>query len=233
MRIDKFTNKAQEALRDAQSIAASSQQQAVQVPHLVLALIKQDEGVVPALLDKIGVPQSSLLKLFEEEVARLPKVSGGQAYMATDLQAVLTQAEQSAAEFKDDYVSTEHLFLAAVKSNDEAGKVLKQAGLKEDNVLKALATVRGSHRVTDQSPENRYQALMRYGTDLTQRARQDAVRHWGLCGGGDAIVRSGTKHGIQHPLDGIACDHAGVVCCCDDHDAVLWPVYLLSFFRTI
>jgi ATP-dependent Clp protease ATP-binding subunit ClpB len=172
MRMDKLTQKAQEALHEGQAIAVEQGQQAVCVIHLVWALSKQGDGVIPPLLDKIGIPKSSLEKLFVEEISRLPRVSGAEPYVTPELQAVVAHAQKHAAQFKDDYVSTEHLFLAALQSSTEAAKILKQAGLNDKNVLKALASVRGSHRVSDQNPESRYQALMRYGTDLTKRARQ-------------------------------------------------------------
>ncbi len=172
MRPEKLTHKAREALMDAQTIAGDRGQQAVGIEHLALALIRQEGGVIPPLLDKIGIPPASLDKLVSEEIGRLPKVSGAEPYVSPELSAVTEAAQKHADRLKDDYVSTEHLFLAAVESKTSAGRLLREAGVKSESVLDALSEIRGSHRVTDESPENRYQALTRYGRDLTDLARQ-------------------------------------------------------------
>jgi len=172
MRTDKLTQKAREALAEAHKIAEERGQQAVDLSHLMLALIGQDGGVVPPLLGKIG----AATKVIKDELVRgldkLPKVSGGDPYLSQNLAKVLEGAQKHADHLKDDYVSTEHLLLSACESKTPAGEILRQAGVTPDAVLQALAEVRGSHRVTDEHPENRYQALSRYGRDLTDLARQ-------------------------------------------------------------
>lgn len=172
MRLDKFTHKAREALTEAQNLAASRGQQAVELPHVLVALIKQDGGVVVPLLEKIGVNPGTLLEALDGVVHRLPKVEGGEAYLGQTLSKVLQEAQKHADRLKDDYVSTEHLLLAATESKSEAAELLRKHGVDRDAVLRALTEVRGSHRVTDETPENRYQALIRYGRDLTADARK-------------------------------------------------------------
>jgi len=172
MRTDKLTQKAREALAEAHKRAEENGQQAVELPHLLLALMRQEGGVVPALIEKIGVAKAALEESVMAAVQRLPKVSGGEPFLGSALARVLEAARKHADRLKDDYVSTEHLLLAASESKSEGGELLRGAGLTHDAVLAALGEVRGSHRVTDEHPENRYQALARYGRDLTQLARR-------------------------------------------------------------
>ncbi len=172
MRLDKLTHKAREALMTAQQLAQEREQQAVELAHLLLALLRQEGGVVPPLVEKIGAPLGALVKQIEASVGRLPKVAGGEAYLAAGLNKALEDAQKEADQLKDDFVSTEHLLLAAVGAKGEAGDVLRKAGVTRDAVLAALTEVRGSHRVTDENPENRYQALARYSRDITDLARK-------------------------------------------------------------
>ncbi len=172
MRLDKLTHKAREAMLDAQRRAAELGQQAVELEHLLLALVDQEGGVVRPLLDKIGADQRILTQELQAAAASHPRVAGGEPYLGQGLAAVLQAAQQQADALKDDYVSTEHLLLAATEAKGAAGDRLRRAGVTRDAVLSALTEVRGSHRVTDQSPENRYQALARYGRDLTDLARK-------------------------------------------------------------
>ncbi len=172
MQVDKLTNKSREALNAAQTLAAQHGQRAVELYHLLVTLIEQEEGIVGPLLDKIGVPRGQLLKLLNEEIGRLPKVSGAEPYLSQRLTTALERAQAHADRMKDDYVSTEHLLLGACEDQSEVGKLLVDAGLKPEAIMLALSEVRGSHRVTTDDPESRYQALLRYGRDLTEDARK-------------------------------------------------------------
>jgi len=167
MRLDKFTEKAQEALQEAAELARGLGQQAIEPEHLILALIRQQEGVARTLLERAGVSVQALEPALVSLVERLPRVSGGQPYLSSALQNALDQAEQEAERLKDEYVSTEHLLLALADS-----KALKDAGARHDALLRALRQIRGSQRVTDQNPESKYQALEKYGRDLTKLAAE-------------------------------------------------------------
>jgi ATP-dependent Clp protease ATP-binding subunit ClpB len=175
IRWDKFTVKAQEAVQRASSLASEHGNPEVMPVHLVAALIEDREGIVPPVLEKIGIgPQAALHEAFRV-IDSLPKVSGGatQAAMANSLNQLLEQAFKEAANFKDEYVSTEHLLLAATHlKRDLAQELLAKQGATYDAILKALTVVRGSQKVTDQNPEAKYQALERYARDLTEQARR-------------------------------------------------------------
>ena len=177
MQLDKLTQKSQEALQDAQRIAREHSHQEMDGEHLLLALLSQAESLVPELLARIGVPPAKLQPDLEKELARRHKIQGGNdPYAGRDLQKALDAAQSEANKLKDDYVSTEHLLLGLL---DEASPSLKKIfavhGLKRDAVLKALAELRGNQRVTDQQPEGKFQALEKYGRDLTALARQGKI----------------------------------------------------------
>ena len=177
MQLDKLTLKSQEALADAQRLAREHSHQEMDGEHLLLALLGQAESLVPELLQKIGVPPAKLQPDLEKELARRHKIQGGnEPYAGRDLQKSLDAAQSEAGKLKDDYVSTEHLLLGLL---DEASPSLKKIftahGLKRDAVLKALAELRGNQRVTDQQPEGKFQALEKYGRDLTALARQGKI----------------------------------------------------------
>jgi ATP-dependent Clp protease ATP-binding subunit ClpB len=174
MRLDKFTIKAQEAVTEAQRIADEKGHQEVGAEHLLLALARQDEGVVSPVLQKIGVNPSAVESQAASAIDKMPKVSGvsGQQYISQALKTVLDAAFTEAERMKDEYVSTEHLLLALSESAGGAGRILREAGTSKDKILKALVEVRGGARVTDQNPEEKYQALERYGRDLTEMARK-------------------------------------------------------------
>jgi len=168
MRLDRFTEKAQEALQGAAQTAQESGQQAVEPEHLLLALVREREGIARPLLEAAGVSPQGLEVALVSEIERLAKMRGApQPYLSNDLNLVLEQAEREAQQLKDEYISTEHLLLALVER-----PALKRAGATRDALLKALRAVRGSQRVTDQNPESKYQALERYGRDLTALAAQ-------------------------------------------------------------
>ncbi len=177
MQLDKLTQKSQEALQDAQRIAREHSHQEIDGEHLLLALLGQSDSLVPELLQRIGVPPAKLQPDLEKELARRHKIQGGNdPYAGRDLQKALDVAQSEANKLKDDYVSTEHLLLGLL---DEASTSLKKIfsahGLKRDAVLKALAELRGNQRVTDQQPEGKFQALEKYGRDLTALARQGKI----------------------------------------------------------
>ncbi len=173
-RFDKFTIKAQEALQGTQDVAGRFGNQQLEPLHLLLALLEQPEGIVPAILERLGVAPSSVTQEAKKALDRLPKVGGmADHYLSSALKEVLEQAAKETEPFKDDFVSTEHLLLALAKNkNDAAGQILARSGVSHDAILKSLVAIRGSQRVTDQNPEAKYQALERYARDLTELARR-------------------------------------------------------------
>jgi ATP-dependent Clp protease ATP-binding subunit ClpB len=167
MRLDRFTQKAQEALQSGAELATEMTQQAVSPEHVLLSLVRQEQGIARTILETAGVSLPGLDAALVSELERLPKVSGGgQApYLSPALNTALEEAEREARNLKDEYISTEHLLLALVER-----PALKEAGMTRDGLLKSLRAVRGNQRVTDQNPESKYQALERYGRDLTAAA---------------------------------------------------------------
>ncbi len=172
---EKFTVKSQQAMQQAQAHAAEFGNPELQPVHLLLALVEDREGVVPAVLEKIGVPVERLESDLHQIEEKLPRVAGASAQpgLGPALTKALEQAFREAANFKDDYVSTEHLLLGiAHQKNDPAREALVSLGATKDAILKALTAVRGSQRVTDQNPEGKFQALEKYAKDLTELARR-------------------------------------------------------------
>src|SRR5438309_3071249 len=174
MRLDKLTVKAQEALQAAQSLAGERGHQAVEPEHLLHALIAQKDGVVAPILGKLGVRAEALTSQLDAAIEKIPQVRGGSGqYIGERLRAALDRAQKQAESMKDEYVSTEHLLVAVAQDREgAAGRALAHAGVTQDAILKALVDVRGSQRVTDQNPEDKYQALQRYSRDLTDAARR-------------------------------------------------------------
>jgi len=175
IRWDKFTVKAQEAVQRSSQLASEHGNPELQPLHLLAALLEDKEGIVPPILEKIGIGPQSVLNSVYAEIEKLPKVSGeaAQATLANETNKLLDQAFKEASNFKDEYVSTEHLLLAITHlKRDKAQQILAQAGATYDAILKALTVVRGSQKVTDQNPEAKYQALERYARDLTEQARR-------------------------------------------------------------
>ncbi len=173
-RLDKLTEKAQEALQQTQSVATEQGHQQLFPLHLLIALAEQREGIVQNVLAKCDVQPAAVLHEARRMLGTVPKVSGAQAgvYLSPSLNELVEQAFQEAERFKDEYVSTEHLLLAMSNlKNDPAGNLLNRAGATHDAILKALVSVRGTQRITDPNPEAKYQALERYARDLTQAAR--------------------------------------------------------------
>jgi ATP-dependent Clp protease ATP-binding subunit ClpB len=174
MRLDKLTIKSQEALQQAQGLAEKRNHQAIDVEHLLFALLGQPEGVATSLLQKLGVPLNALTDRLQKALDRLPQVSGGagQTYITPRLKKTIENAESEAESLKDEYVSAEHLLLAMVQDGGEAGKFLKEQGATRDKIFNALVSIRGGQRITDPNPEEKYQALEKYGRDLTDLARK-------------------------------------------------------------
>ncbi len=177
MRTDRFTQRATEAIVSAQQLAESEGHAQLEVAHLLLVLAEQPDGVVPAVLNRIGVQPSSVADALRQELAKLPKVSGDtQLQLSSEARRVLTDAHAVAERMKDEYVSTEHLLLAALEAGGStAARIMQQAGVTPATVLEALTEIRGSHRVTNENPEATYEALEKYGRDLTEASRKGAL----------------------------------------------------------
>ena len=176
MNIDKYTQNAQSAIMEAQNIAGENGNQSLEPEHLNLALMNQTDGLIPKLLDYMNIDSSLVKKELERIVSGLPKVSGsgsGQVYLSQRLNRIFSVAEKKSKEFKDDYISVEHLYMALMeeKSGENAG-VFRSFGIDANKFLEALLKVRGNQRVTSQNPEENYEALTKYGTDLVEMARQ-------------------------------------------------------------
>src|ERR1700724_2848792 len=174
LRYDKLTVKAQEALQEAQDIAAKNGQQQIEPLHILAALVQQQDGIVPPLLNRLGVRPETLEGEINTQISRLPKVSGvSQQHLGNAANEVLEAAFDEAEKFKDEYVSAEHILLAiAARTKDPAGQLLARHGASREALLQALAAVRGSHRVTSQTPESTFRALEQYARDLTELARR-------------------------------------------------------------
>jgi ATP-dependent Clp protease ATP-binding subunit ClpB len=172
MDLNRYTQKAQEAILQAQQLAQELNHQNIEPGHLLLALLQQPEGVVPAIVVKIAGSVAGIRQNMNDDLQSRPKIYGGatQVGLSRPASDTLQAAERYARGMQDDYVSTEHILLALTESAE--GKRMTQYGLSKDAILRALAEVRGSQRVTTQNPEDTYQALERYGRDLTATARQ-------------------------------------------------------------
>ena len=179
MDLNKLTENAQKGIASAQATAAQQGHQAVEVEHLLHSLAAQSDGLIPRLIEKLGAQPARFAERLESEIARLPKVSGpgvspGSTMITPRLQSLLGRAAEEASKLKDDYISVEHILLAALKEESHTGaaKVLKEFGITRDKLLAALQTVRGGQRVTSANPEATYESLEKYGRDLTRLARQ-------------------------------------------------------------
>src|SRR5260221_5618316 len=173
MDLERFTVKSREALERAQRIGRDHSHQELRPEHLLAALLDERGGTVAAVLQKLGVDAAALARASESALASLPRVQGGSAYLGHELREVLERAEAHAGRMKDEFVSVEHLLvsLADPAHANGAQRALAGAGVTLETLLKALATVRGGQRVTDDSPEDKYQALSKYGRDITAAAR--------------------------------------------------------------
>jgi ATP-dependent Clp protease ATP-binding subunit ClpB len=177
MNYERLTVKAQEALQEATSVVNTYSHSTLDPEHLLVALLQQQEGVIPPLMQRLGVSVGEAEKRVRELLDRRPRVYGetAQMQMSGRMSRILTQAEQEASDLKDDYVSTEHLLLGMIKDSGELGTVLKNLGVTHDGVLKALRSIRGNQRVSDQNPESRYQVLDKYCRDLTGLAQREKL----------------------------------------------------------
>jgi len=173
MRLDKFTLRAQEAIQAAIELAERNQNQQVEPEHLLAAMLEQPEGIVRPVLGKLGVNVQVVLNDVQAAIARFPRVEGGQQYFSPRLSQVFTATQKHADKMQDEFNSTEHLLLAIVDEKDgEAGKILRQHGVKREDLLKVVEQMRGGSRITDQNAEQNYQALSKYARDLTELARK-------------------------------------------------------------
>ncbi len=177
MDFSRFTEKLQEAVRAAQSIAVQHGNQQIDTEHLMLALLDQEGGLAPSILNKADIRVDALRTRFQQEIDRLPKVSGpsggpDQVYVTNRITKLLSQAEEESKRLKDDYISVEHVLLSATEDAGATGKLFREFGITRERLMRALQEVRGSQRVTTQNPEATYEALEKYGRDLTQLASQ-------------------------------------------------------------
>ncbi len=175
MRMDKLTIKTQEALAEAQKIAEKYNHQEIQNIHLLTSLMNQDGGVVPTILKKLGAEPSFLMEEIEENLKKIPAVQGSdlEQYVSKELNKLLDKSWKEANKLKDEYLSTEHIFIAiADDKKNTCGVILNNHGISKDSILKALSEIRGSSRITNQNPEDKYEALKKFGRDLTEMARQ-------------------------------------------------------------
>lgn len=176
MNLEKLTIKAQEAISNAQQMVIGNGQQQIEPEHVLLALLADTQGTIPLILKKLGADPTAIKNQVERAVEKFPRVYGteeGKVYASSNLNLLFNKAQQEAAALKDEYISTEHLFLAMLQlKGSEAYRILSAAQIKRDEVLKALQEIRGKQRVTDQNPEGKYMALERYARDLTELANQ-------------------------------------------------------------
>ena len=181
MNAQKFTQKSLEAIQSAQNIAVQYQNQQIEQAHLLYALADQEGGLIPELLQKLGAEPQQVIQACEQAIARIPKVSGpgreqGKIYVAQDVDRALTEAEALAGRMKDEYVSVEHILLSLMDTGNDAMKdIFQRFGIRKDDVLKALQSVRGNARVTSDTPEGTYDVLKKYGQDLVEMARKQKL----------------------------------------------------------
>ena len=177
MNINKLTEKAQEAIQAAQKLAEDRNHSQFEPEHLLYALLDQPEGVAVEILRGLGVSPESAKQQVAVELGKLPRVQGlNQVYPSPKLNSVFSTAESEAGRLHDEFVSTEHLLVGLSESRDTtAGRLLQNLGISKDRIYTILTNIRGSQRVTDQNPEDKYQALKKYGRDLTEMARQDKL----------------------------------------------------------
>ncbi|MFY7999218.1 MAG: Clp protease N-terminal domain-containing protein [Candidatus Kapaibacteriota bacterium] len=178
MNVQKLTLKAQEALQRAQEIASASNQQSIEPIHALLALLEDSGGIIPPMLLKLGANVEYLKTKTQQEIEALPKVSGtvvGSQFLSRDLGSVMEIALKEAQKLSDEYVSTEHLLMALSEQKSSAAQLLRDQGVTKETVVKILKDFRGSQRVTDQNPEDKYQALRRYGRSINDEARKGKI----------------------------------------------------------
>ncbi|MDR2484426.1 MAG: ATP-dependent chaperone ClpB [Treponema sp.] len=177
MNPEKLTVKAQEAINEASGIAQKADHPQIEIEHLLLALLQQEEGIVCPIIERIGADVAQIIANVEDLTAGMPKIYGdaAQLFFSPAASKILAKAETEAASLKDEYVSTEHILLAIAVNEGRAGELLKKAGVTKNGILAALKQVRGNTRITDQNPEDKYQVLDKYCRDLTALARQEKL----------------------------------------------------------
>jgi ATP-dependent Clp protease ATP-binding subunit ClpB len=173
MKLEKFTFKAQEALQSAQKLAEAKNHTQLEPEHILKALVDQEGGIIPIILDRLGVNSKIISTELEESLERLPRISGGtyQLYLSMPAKQVLDRAEALAKEMRDEFISTEHLFLSIIDSPARAGELLRKRGITFSSAKEVIQQIRKGRRITDQNPEEQYQALEKFGRDLTALAR--------------------------------------------------------------
>ncbi|MBN1332480.1 MAG: ATP-dependent chaperone ClpB [Synergistales bacterium] len=182
MDISKFTERSQQALGEAQNMAIKHGHQEIDTLHLLLSMFRQEKGLAPALISKLGISPGEISKLLQNELKKKPRISGpgfqpGKLVLSSCLSRVLVKAEELASEMKDEYVSVEHLLLAIIETDgtDPAKGILERSGVTRDGILSSLAAIRGSQRVSTQNPEETYEALEKYGRDLVRMAGKNQL----------------------------------------------------------
>lgn len=173
MRFDRFTIRGQESVQNAIGVAEKNQNQQVEPEHLLVSMFEQEQGVVSAILGKVGANRQVIATELEAAIAKMPKVQGGQQYFSTRINKIFDEAQKEAEKMEDEYISTEHLLLTIADEKDgDAGRILRSNGVKVDEVRKAIEEMRGGSKITDQNAEDNFQALEKYAQDLTDLARK-------------------------------------------------------------
>ena len=175
MNFEKFTIKSQEALQKSAEIATTRQQQSIEPGHLLKSILETDENVADYLIKKLNVNKGILDNKLEEILNAYPKVSGAQAYLSSASNSVLQNAEKELKEFKDEYISIEHLLLALLSTKDKVSTLMKDVGFAKQELVKAIKELRGDSRVTDQNAEAKYKSLERYSKNLNDLAKQGKI----------------------------------------------------------
>ena len=176
MNINKFTQKSLQAVQDCEKVALEYGNQEIEQEHLLYALLVQDDSLILKLMEKMGIDKNAMVNRVEEAIRKRTKVQGGQQYVGQDLNKALIHAEDEAKQMGDEYVSVEHLFLSMIKyPNKEVKTIFREMGIKRDAFLQVLSTVRGNQRVTSDNPEDTYDTLNKYGSDLVERARDQKL----------------------------------------------------------
>ena len=176
MNIQKFTQKSVEAINDCEKLAYEYGNQEIEQEHLLVALLRQEEGLIPKLIEKMEIDRDHFINNAERHLAARTKVSGGQVFIGQELNKVLIHAEDEAKQMGDEYVSVEHLFLTLLKYPNRAMReIFKEYGITRERFLQALSTVRGNQRVTSDNPEATYDTLEKYGYDMVERARNQKL----------------------------------------------------------
>lgn len=177
MKYDKLTMKAQDIIGSAETVAEKYNHSLIEPEHILFALLTQQDGIIPPLVDKIGINRDNLITAVKKSLEDKPKVYGdtAQLHLSGETGKIFKKSEVEAEKLKDEYISTEHIFLAIAESSSNAGKILKEQGINHSSILKTLVSIRGNQRVTDQNPENRYQTLEKYCRDLTALAAREKL----------------------------------------------------------